>query len=134
MCLPATSKVYVSGNDPVQAKALAEKVAAGGHKVVSTWHDEDGPKVDPGDRATWSARWGRNKEAIEKAGVFVMFASPERVPGGKFVELGYALGRADDEYGDGKYIAVIGDKPENGMAANDDVTYFRDEQAFLNSL
>ncbi len=93
------SKVYIACHHRDPANELADRLAAALHTVSSTWHRDTAPRPWPTDAAAWSANAARNMKGIGGSDVLVLIASPEhvaganRVPGGKFIEFGYALAR-----------------------------------------
>src|SRR5262249_55092997 len=85
--------VYISSHNLEEAEALAEKIRAAGHVVVSTWHAE---VYDPQWAMSPAARDGSavNLALIEhRADVLVLQSGPDKYPGGKFVEAGFAMGK-----------------------------------------
>lgn len=105
-------KYYISSHDLPAAKQLKGQLEEAGHTVVSEWHERPGGIVavdvhDPGSSDTWTDRWTDNTRNIEAADALVLIAGPQKYPGGKFVEAGYA-------YKAGKPIIVLG-RAENGM-------------------
>jgi hypothetical protein len=98
-----STRIYISSHDKAQAAEAAVKLRSEGYHVVSQWHDlKDNPSPD------WGEAWARNSIGIQGADLFVLFTSPERVPGGKFVEAGYALGLDVP-------VLIVGDRYENKM-------------------
>lgn len=90
-------RVYIASHHPDPANALAADLTAAGHAVVSTWHTSTDPRPAADDAAGWGRNALRNQSEIDGANVMVVIASPEHlsrakcVPGGKFVEAGYAI-------------------------------------------
>ncbi len=105
-------RVYISSHDLDSAESLALALVEAGHEIASTWHAEGGPKLPLTEADQWEARAARNFDQIDSAGVLVLIAATDRVPGGKFVEAGYAMAR-------GLAVYTLG-AVENGMmhAAN----------------
>lgn len=93
------SKVYIACHHPDPANVLAARLLAANHTIASSWHRDTAPRPSPDDAAAWTANAARNMKEIGNTDVLVVIASTEhvagtaRVPGGKFVEFGYALGR-----------------------------------------
>lgn len=88
-------RVYVSSHCVEKAREVAAACEAAGHSVVSTWHLGAGPV---GRSAGMTADEMRDKaranaHQIGACDVLVMVAADDRVPGGKFVEAGVAVGR-----------------------------------------
>lgn len=118
------SRVYIACHHPDPANALAAELEAAGHTVVSAWHTSTDPRPERGDAAGWGRNALVNVLEIDGADVLALVASPEhvagtaRVPGGKFVEAGYAL-RAS------KRIVTVGGV-ENGMLYHPHVEHVAD--------
>jgi len=98
-------KVYISSHDVERAREAAAAVEAAGHSVVSTWHLGTGPMKRAADMTademTNKAR--ANAHQIGLCDALLLVASADKVPGGKFVEAGIAIGR-------GKRVVVWGDR------------------------
>lgn len=96
-------RVYISSHDPEAARQAAAALEDAGHTVVSTWHLPNAPGSAgvADDLRRDKAR--SNAHQIGLCDVLVLVASAERVPGGKFVEAGIAIGR-------GKRVVVWGDR------------------------
>ena len=96
-------KVYISSHDIDHAREAAAAVEAAGHSVVSTWHLGSGPMKRAADMTademTNKAR--ANAHQIGLCDALLLVASADKVPGGKFVEAGIAIGR-------GKRVAAWG--------------------------
>ena len=99
--------VYISSHHPDPANELAAALTAAGHDVVSRWHSEAAPRPAADDAAAWQEKAARNLTAVRGAAVLALVAGPDKYPGGKFVEAGYAIGR-------GIHVVVVG-RVENGM-------------------
>lgn len=90
-------RVYIACHAPDRANHVADVLRAAGHAVVSTWHTSTDPRPARDDAAVWGRNALRNQSEIDGCNVLVVVASPahldgtERVPGGKFVEAGYAI-------------------------------------------
>jgi hypothetical protein len=130
------AKVYISCHHPGPANVLAAVLADSGHDVVSTWHRVTDSRPSKGDTGAWQAAADRNFEQIESADAFVLVASAahldgsDRVPGGKFVEAGYAHGLRN---GDGDYrvrVFTLGGV-ENGMLHTTGITHLDDASELL---
>ncbi len=107
-------KLYLSSHEAQNARAAGYALHNAYHTVVSTWHDLGAPI---GTAEDWGALIAsRNFPQIEEADALVLFASGGLVPGGKFVEAGYALGK-------GKPVYVIG-RIENKMLYHPQVKQF----------
>lgn len=117
------AKVYVSSHDVDRAREVAVAIEASGQVVVSTWHIGDGPAMrsanltDADKRDKARANCGQ----IAMADVLVVVAADDKVPGGKFVEAGFAIGR-------GKSVVVVG-RRENILMHHPKVTQVDDVAA-----
>lgn len=84
----------MSRRDEIQG--YADQLTAGGIRVVSTWHSRNEPIHD--HELTANQRWEiayRDLYELRQADSVVFFGDPDSTytgTGGKFVELGYALG------------------------------------------
>lgn len=89
-------KVYVSSHDIGKAREAAAAIDAAGHAVISTWHVGDGPMKRSAEMTHDEMRGKAkaNLHQVNVADVVLLVAAPdgEKVPGGKFVEAGAALG------------------------------------------
>jgi nucleoside 2-deoxyribosyltransferase len=85
-------KVYVAGHDQKEARRVAAALRAVGVQVKSSWLDEDFQRTSfysDEDRCRIAIQ---DVEEVQDADALVFLASLHRVPGGKFVEVGVALG------------------------------------------
>lgn len=110
-------RVYLCCHSRDVAINVATGLRAVGHQIVSSWVSEvDSPKMD--DPESWGKNAARNMKQIDEAEAVVVIASPDhisgtaRVPGGKFVEAGYAINHA---LGSGGPMVVTLGGVENGM-------------------
>lgn len=107
--------IYISAHSLSEAQALAQRLTDLGYLVVSTWHAEkpwasDGTTPPPeSTHDSLRKKALRNFEAISNADAFVNIVAPDKVTGGKFVELGVALANDVDAY-------LLGDRYENVMS------------------
>lgn len=116
-------RVYLSCHAKEPANELAKALAAAGHTVCSLWHHDPSERPAPDAAAEWGDRAAHNLTFIRTADVVVLIAGPDRYPGGKFYEAGFA-------HGYGKKVAVLG-RVENGMLYHPGVKRFADEDALL---
>ena len=119
-------KVYVSCHHPDPANAVADALEAAGHTVVSDWHRSDDPPPDRDDGEAWAVKAAANFTRILGCEMLVIVAGPERYPGGKFVEAGFALGLNKD-------VITVG-RVENGMLFHPTVEHADDAEALLKLL
>lgn len=129
-------RVYISCHAAEPARELASALIAAGHTIVSTWHEstELRPAIDDG--TAWAANAKRNMTEIDTAEALALIASPEHitrtacVPGGKFVEAGYALNHA---LGSGFLVVTVGGV-ENGMLYHPAVKHVQTTAELVNLL
>ena len=88
-------KVYVSSHDIDKAREAAVALEKAGHAVMSTWHLGDSPMKRSADMTADEMRdkAKSNLHQIAASDVLLLVASDDKVPGGKFVEAGAALGQ-----------------------------------------
>lgn len=126
------TRVYIACHHPDPANALAAELKAAGHAVVSTWHTSTDPRPAKGDACGWGKCALRNQSEIDGARVLVVVASQahldgtDRVPGGKFVEAGYAI-RANIR------VVTVGGV-ENGMLHHPHVEHVADAATLVSLL
>jgi len=126
------ARVYIACHAPDRANYVADVLKAAGHAVVSTWHTSADPRPAKDDAAGWGRSALRNQSEIDGSRVLVVVASPahldgtERVPGGKFVEAGYAI------RGNVRVVTVGG--VENGMLYHPHVEHVADAVALVELL
>jgi hypothetical protein len=116
-------KVYISCHHPDPANELAVALTSAGHTVVSTWHTSAEPRPDHNDVRAWAYKCGENFDQIMQSELLVLVGGPDKYPGGKFIEAGYA-------YATGVKVMVLG-RRENGMVA---LFGFADDTATLLTL
>lgn len=103
-----------------------------GHRIVSTWHGTEVLRPPAGDAQRWAEKAVGNMHEIRNADALVLIASPkhldgsERVPGGKFVEAGFALGH-------GLTLYTVGGV-ENGMLYHPSILHAADETSLVELL
>lgn len=95
-------RVYVSSHDRWAALHVAGVLSAAGHAIASTWHDDTlGFRNADSSMKAWCAE--SNVEQITSADALVLVAARDKVPGGKFVEAGVAIGQ-------GKPVYILGQR------------------------
>lgn len=118
--IPAQVKpaVYVSAHFPEAptARYVSDCLAGAGHRIVSTWYST-GTESDPVASAV------RDFREIDESDALVMLSTPHRTTGGKFVELGYALGK-------GKRVFVLGVR-ENWMIHHPSISVYASVEELL---
>lgn len=100
-------RIYISCHHPDPANELAAALTVAGHEIASTWHTDTAPRPDRDDANAWAQKANDNFEQIAGADALVLIAGPDKYPGGKFVEAGYAIGL-------GKEVYTVG-RVENGI-------------------
>ncbi len=111
-------RIYICCHHSDPANELAAVLEAAGHQIVSSWHSDGQPRPADGDAIVWRKKAELNLQQIDLAEAVVVISSLEHVsrekcvPGGKFVEAGYALNHA---LGSGGPSVIIFGGVENGM-------------------
>lgn len=85
-------KLYVAANDRWAAIHFACILIINHHKVTSNWHNVDFVRTKDLTRADRQEIAERCLNEVHEADALVLIATEGMVPGGKFVEVGAALG------------------------------------------
>lgn len=91
-------KIYIAGHNQEVAKEISELLKENGHEITSNW------LYKPFNRTNDHSIEERVNIAVEDyndivdADSVILISSPKRVPGGKFVEAGIALGQRKPVY------------------------------------
>lgn len=83
--------VYISSHDKSLAKDMAERMAQDGIPASSTWHVGEVKRTAEYTEADRAEIARRNTGQIAMSDALVLIAADDKVPGGKFVEAGFAL-------------------------------------------
>lgn len=94
-------KIYVAGDNQREARIVANLFCEAGHIVVSRWLDVEFKQTVLHSEEERASIAIMDVEDIGTADILVMLASTHLVPGGKFVEVGIAMGQ-------GKQVVVLG--------------------------
>ena len=95
-------KIYISSHSQELARELAKKLEENGHTIVSSWINvEFLPTEKIANEAEKMDIAVRDVEEVKSCDCVYHIAGPDRYPGGKFVEVGVALGL-------GKPVMLIG--------------------------
>lgn len=86
-------KIYIAAHGQETARILASELIAAGHQITSTWLDEDFSRTSEYMDTDKCAIANRDVEEVSASDVVVLISCSHRVPGGKFVEAGVALGQ-----------------------------------------
>lgn len=119
-------KVYVAGHDQAQSKEVARSIADRGHTIVSSWlylpfHRTDSYSIE--ERVRIAAQ---DADEVMDCDLLVLCAGNEKVSGGKFVEVGIAIGR-------NKRISLLG-RRENMLMYHPNVVAFDSLEDLLNDI
>lgn len=116
-------RFYVAAHSQEEARKVADLLKAAGHTICSTWLHEDYKRTT--EYTGEERRAIANKDAMEVANsdAIMLLASPYRVPGGKFVEVGVAIGL-------GKPVYVLGHR-ENMLMWHDLVRQFNSAEDLI---
>lgn len=109
-------KVYISSHDKWAALHVARVLADAGHLITSTWHDGPAGRSASYSDAERAEIASRNADQIGTTDALVLVAALDRVPGGKFVEAGIAIGM-------GKRVLILGAR-ENLLMSHPRVTVY----------
>lgn len=93
--------VYVTASNRWSAMFFADYLAGQGFSVLSCWHDEEMKRSSELTDAEKIAIADAARQTIIKSDFLIEIADPDMVPGGKFVDVGIALGA-------GKTVIVVG--------------------------
>lgn len=112
-------KLYIAAHSQEEAKNVATVFVAFGHEITARWLSEDISlyKAMGDDKKPDIAN--RDFDDIDNSDALVLLACDEKVPGGKFVEAGIAIGL-------GKPVYLIG-RRENALMWHHRVWQFKNE-------
>lgn len=96
--------IYIASHDQKEANRIATIVENEGHKITSTWLNENFESTSKYSIKDRKKIANRDYEDVMKSDVLILI-SGEQCSGGKFVEAGIALGL-------GKRVIIAG-RPEN---------------------
>lgn len=116
-------KLYIAGNNQEEARAVAGILRAAGHTITSRWLEEDFSRTSEYTEQDRERIASIDLEDVTLADALVICASPRRVPGGKFVEAGIAMGQ-------GKTVYVLGHR-ENMLLWHPQVKRFDSVENFI---
>jgi hypothetical protein len=116
-------KIYVAGDNRWAAMHFACVLLINGHKVTSTWHNEEFERTSAHSDESRACIAELCVQQVREADVLVLISSHGMVPGGKFVEVGVALGS-------NKRVFVVGHR-ENMLMYHGSVTQVTDPSDLL---
>lgn len=101
-------RVYISSHSLELAEELATHLKRDfTHiEITSTWHSENLPKLPLTEEREWQLRANKNFKQIDSSDFFILMGD-ERYPGGKFVEVGWAMKSG--------LVVIVSGRVENGM-------------------
>lgn len=119
-------KVYVAGHDQEQSKEVAKVIADRGHTIVSSWlympfHRTHSHSIE--ERVKIAAK---DADEVMDCDLLVLCAGDTKVSGGKFVEVGIAIGL-------NKRISVLG-RRENMLMYHPSIVAFDSLEDLLNDI
>lgn len=94
-------KLYIAAHNQEDARKVAILCAAAGHQITSTWLQEDFKRTAEYTEADKRAIADKDAREVAESDALVLLPSAMRIPGGKFVEVGIALGL-------GKPVFILG--------------------------
>ncbi|MES9872495.1 MAG: nucleoside 2-deoxyribosyltransferase [Candidatus Sedimenticola sp. 6PFRAG7] len=119
-------KIYIAGHNQEIAISIREEILLlRDHKVTARWLDKEFNRTDEHSERERVMIAQEDYDDITSADALLLIASHKRVPGGKFVEAGIALGQ-------GKPVHVIGHR-ENMLMWHPDVHQFDSLDDWLNA-
>jgi nucleoside 2-deoxyribosyltransferase len=118
-------KLYIAGHNQEEARAVAKLCVEAGHEITSRWLEEDFSKSPQYTETDKTGIASVDVEDVHLADALVMIPSPRRIPGGKFVEAGVAIGT-------NKRVFVLGHR-ENMLMWHPLVSAWASVEDFLKS-
>lgn len=108
------SKVFITGSNVYAAAYFAYVLEANGIRVMSDWHNSPNPLRRSSDITENERKQIANNSigAIKNSDFVLIIADPDMVPGGKFVDVGVALGA-------GKKVILVGRRENIKMYHSD---------------
>lgn len=87
-------KVFITASNTYSAAYFAGVLEANGFQITSGWHDNPTPlkrstELSESERVKIAEK---SKQQIKNSDYLLVIADPDMVPGGKFVDVGVALG------------------------------------------
>ena len=119
-------KLYIASHSQEEARKIASICSQAGHEITSRWLQEDFSKTSQYTDDDKCLIADNDYDDVTKADALVLLFTPYRVPGGKFVEAGIALGQL-------KMVYVIGAR-ENMLLWHTRVKQFVSIEDFLKSV
>jgi nucleoside 2-deoxyribosyltransferase len=119
-------KFYIAGHNQQEAKKIADLVISFGHTVTSTWIYKDLNAENQLDEIGKTKIANKDVREVLEADAMIIFSSPLKVPGGKFVECGVAIGA-------NKRIFLIGHR-ENFLMYHESIETFNFVEYLLMAL
>jgi hypothetical protein len=94
-------KVFITASGQWTGLFWKEYLQRHGHMVTSTWHDQPMCRSSTLDASFKVNETEKSFQQIRNSDFLLVIADPDMVPGGKFVDVGYALGS-------GKKVILVG--------------------------
>lgn len=116
-------RLYIAGSDQKAAGRVAGMCEVAGHQIGSSWLEEDFSNSSGYDDETKERIALLDVHEVGECDALVCLADVRRIPGGKFVEVGVALGL-------GKRVFLLGHR-ENLLMYHPLVTQFDSAEDFL---
>ena len=85
-------KLYIAGQSQAEARSVAKIMREAGHAITSSWLDEDFTKTGEYTDEDRTRIAARDVREVSESDAIIVIPSPRRIPGGKFVEVGVAIG------------------------------------------
>lgn len=85
-------KLYIAGSNQEEARKVAKLCKESDHIITSTWLEEDFFRTSEYTEKDRNKIADKDVKEVIESDALVLLSSPTRIPGGKFVEVGVALG------------------------------------------
>jgi len=119
-------KLYIAGHSQEDSNKVAKLCRDAGHFIMSSWLEEDLSRTSTYSDNDKQRIAEKDFSEVAASDALVLVASSMRIPGGKFVEAGIALGQ-------GKPVYVLGHR-ENMLMWHPLCQRFDSCENFLTSL
>lgn len=94
-------KIYIASHDQKAARDVAKRLFENGYEITSRWVEKPFKPTEEWSEPERMQEATEDLMEVRLADVLILLAGPDKYPGGKFVEAGYALGL-------GRPVIVVG--------------------------
>ena len=116
-------KIYISSHDQQEALGLSKKCKQLGHSITSSWVYADFKPTKEYTETDRRLIAEKDIKEVEDSDCLILLSCKERVPGGKFVETGIAIGLH-------KSVLILGER-ENMLMWTSRAMIFENEKQLL---